>query len=189
MNFDNPIAALFPGAAGRTVSELTRRHLLGEETAPTPDVAAGAAVAPEQFVKVATRLAMMGLVRFPVRDEVTMVRENVMWAALADLLYPHTHVESLVWEAASTCAGVDAVVIAGPVPAGTAQSFPEGITVALVVSDGEVSEESRSAVSQRVSHGLGNDCSVVVARTVDEALGLLPEEGRRVIDSAPGSGS
>ena len=186
MNFDNPIAALFPGAAGRTVSELTRRHVLGEESAPTPDVAAGAAVAPEQFVKVATRLAMMGLVRFPVRDEVTMVRENVMWTALADLLNPHEHLDALVREAASEVSGVEAVIIGGPVPAGTAQSFPEGITVALVVRDGEVSEESRSAVSGKVSHGLGNDCSVVIVRTVDEASEHVPEEGRRVLDATPG---
>lgn len=185
MNFDNPVAALFPGAAGRTVSELTRRHLLGEETAETQDVAAGAAVAPEQFVKVATRLAMMGLLRFPVRDEVTLVRENIMWTALADLLYPHPYLDSLVWEAASACAGVDAVVIAGPVPAGTAQSFPEGITVALVVPGGCVPEESRSEVSRKISHGLGNDCSVIIAGTLDEAMELLPEEGRRIIDAAP----
>ncbi|WP_010542071.1 hypothetical protein [Dietzia alimentaria] len=181
MNFDNPIAALFPGAAGRTVSELTRRHLLGEESAPTPDVAAGAAVAPEQFVKVATRLAMMGLVRFPVRDEVTMVRENVMWAALADLLYPDAHLDVLVREAVSDIAGVESVVIGGPVPAGTAQSFPEGIAVALVVPHGDVPEESRSAASQKVSNGLGNDCSMVVVRTVDEASEHVPEAGRRVL--------
>ena len=181
MNFDNPIAALFPGAAGRTVSELTRRHLLGEESAPTPDVAAGAAVAPEQFVKVATRLAMMGLVRFPVRDEVTMVRENVMWAALADLLYPDAHLDVLVREAVSDIAGVESVVIGGPVPAGTAQSFPEGIAVALVVPHDDVPEESRNAASQMVSNGLGNDCSMVVVRTVDEAAEHVPEAGRRVL--------
>lgn len=182
MNFDNPVAALFPGAAGRTVSELTRRHLRGEATADTKDVAAGAAVAPEQFVKVATRLAMMGLLQFPVKDEVTLVRENIMWPAIAGLLYPDSHLDTLVWEAASACDGVEAVAIGGPVPAGTAQAFPEGITVALIVPGGEVPAADRSEVSRQISHGLGNDCSVVIAATVDEALELLPEEGRRVVE-------
>lgn len=182
MNFDNPVAALFPGAAGRTVSELTRRHLRGEDTAETKEVAAAAAVAPEQFVKVATRLAMMGLLRFPVKDEVTMVRENIMWPALAGLLYPDTHLDALVREVASACEGVDAVAIGGPVPAGTAQAFPEGITVALVEPGGGVTEADRAEVTRRVSHGLGNDCSVVIAASVDEALELLPDEGRRVIE-------
>lgn len=182
MNFDNPVAALFPGAAGRTVSELTRRHLRGDGTAETKDVAAAAAVAPEQFIKVATRLAMMGLLQFPVKDEVTLVRENIMWPALADLLYPDTHLDALVRGAASACEGVDAVAIGGPVPAGTAQAFPEGITVALIAPGGEVTDADRARVSRTVSHGLGNDCSVVIAATVDEALELLPAEGRRVVE-------
>lgn len=186
MNFDNPVAALFPGAAGRTVSELTRRHLRGEDTAETKDVAAAAAVAPEQFVKVATRLAMMGLLQFPVKDEVALVRENIMWPALADLLYPRAHLDTLVWQAAEACAGVEAVAIGGPVPAGTAQAFPEGITVALVAPGGEIPDADRAEVSRKISHGLGNDCSVVIAGTVDEALDLLPEAGRRLVE-APGT--
>lgn len=185
MNFDNPVAALFPGAAGRTVSELTRRHMRGEVTAETKDVAAGASVAPEQFVKVATRLALMGLLQFPVKDEVTLVRENIMWRALANLLVPRGYVDSLVWEAASVVPGLEAVGIAGPVPAGTAETFPEGITVALVVPEGEVSEAQRSEVSGAISHGLGNDCTVVVAATTAEAEDLLPEEGRRILEADP----
>ena len=187
MNFDNPVAALFPGAAGRTVSELTRLHMRGEDTAEAKDVAAAAAVAHEQFVKVATRLAMMGLVQFPVRDQVTLVRENIMWPALADLLEPRAHLDSLVWDAAQTASGVEAVVIAGPVPAGTAESFPEGITVALVAPVGAVSEAEQAEISRKISYGLGNDCNVLTAATTDEAMELLPDEGRRVIDSPSGA--
>ena len=76
------------------------------------------------------------------------------------------------------------MAIAGPVPAGTAQAFPEGITVALVLPDGELAEADRKEISGRISHGLGNDCAVVSARSLDEALELLPEEGRRQIRAA-----
>lgn len=182
MNFSTTIATLFPGAAGRTIAELTRRRLRGEEVVETLSVAAAAAVVPGQLTKVATRLALLGLLRFPIGEQITIVRENIIWDALADLLDPHRYLDTLVHEAVSVCPDISRAVIAGPVPAGTAQSFPEGIAVAIVSDSAEVSEAQRSEISRRISAGIGNDCTVTVVTDLSQAMQTLPLHGRRIID-------
>ncbi|GAB3254550.1 hypothetical protein [Kineosporia babensis] len=186
MNYDNPIATLFPGAAGRTVAELARRHALGENVVEVKAAAGTAAVVPDQFVKVATRLALMGLVRFPVTEQVRLVRENIMWPALNDLADTQFRLDALLRDVAATCPPVTRIAVAGPVAAGTARTFPERLEVALIAPADAVSDEQREEIAEHLSRALGNACVVTVAQDEHEAAQLLADEGFRVISSATG---
>ena len=85
MNYDNPIASLFPGTSGRVVAALVRLHAEGVRTVETQVIAARASVVPEQLRKVATRLALLGLLAFPIDEQITLVREP--WQVPESLAY------------------------------------------------------------------------------------------------------
>ncbi|GLY15919.1 hypothetical protein LWF15_17160 [Kineosporia rhizophila] len=181
MNFENPIATLFPGAAGRTVSELARRHARGESQVEVLVAARSAAVVPDQFVKVATRLALLGLVDFPVTEKVTLVRENIVWPALYDLADQGARLDALLRDVAATCPPVTRIAIAGPVAAGTARTFPERLEVALIAPDGTVGAEQCDEIAAHLSRALGNACLVTVAEDELAAAGTLSPQGFRIV--------
>ncbi|MBT0771444.1 hypothetical protein KIH74_21080 [Kineosporia sp. J2-2] len=181
MNYENPVATLFPGAAGRTVAELARQHALGRLVVDVRSASAAAAVVPEQFTRVALRLALLGLVTFPVGEQVVLVPEHVLWPALAELADPQPRIDQLLRRVAATCSPVTRIAVAGPVAAGTARTFPERLDVALIAPPGSVSVEQEDDVAAHLSRALGNACSVVVVEDDEEAARLLPGTGFRVV--------
>ncbi|GAB6898328.1 hypothetical protein [Kineosporia succinea] len=181
MNYENPIATLFPGAAGRAVAELARRHARGDSLVDVRSAATAASVVPEQLKKVATRLALLGLVGFPVDENVRLVRENMMWPALSELDGARFRVEDLLHDVAATCPPVTRVAVAGPVAAGTARTFPERLDVALIAPPGAVPDEQLEDIAAHLSRATGNACRVICVEDADEARRVLPELGFRVL--------
>ncbi|MDT9595252.1 hypothetical protein RDV89_19350 [Nocardioides zeae] len=164
MNYDNPLAALFPGAAGRTVAELARRHREGASDVAISEVAASAAVVPDQLRRVLTRLALLGLVDFPGAERVRIEREHLAWPALAaldGLSAAGGPLDALVAAAAGSV-GARRVVLDGPVPGGTAAVYSDATELALVGA-GPLTKSARQGVAAAVSRATGNACIVTTA--------------------------
>lgn len=182
MNFDQPLAALFPGAAGRTVDALAKQVASGPLTdIDISDLANSASVTPEQVRKILTRLALLGLVGFPTAERVTIVSDHFMWLALHNIAAPQPRVDSFVRSLLIDVAGVKAIALAGPVAAGTAQSYPDNLIVALVLPCRDHPDVNLRKLTEDLSRSLGNSCTIVVATSLDEARHRLPGIGFRII--------
>lgn len=178
MNYDNPIASLFPGTSGRVVAALVRLHAEGVRTVETQVIAARASVVPEQLRKVATRLALLGLLAFPIDEQITLVREHVMWDALSQVDDPQPRIDALVADVIdeqSTAAGgrnaetIIAAGLGGPVAVGTASAFPDELHLALVVRDPATCDLPLAALAERISRATGNACRVDLVAVDDRA--------------------
>lgn len=170
MNYANVLAALFPGAAGRAIAELTRLHALGQCTVTVDQVASEAAVVPDQVRRVTTRLALLGLAEFPVDDQITLVGEHVVWLALKDLAKPHHYIDDRVEQIVSDFAEVQVAAVSGPVAAGTATGYPDPLHVTLVAVE-PLAEEAVQAIAETVSRGIGNACRVQVVTNLTNPIG------------------
>lgn len=171
MNYDGVLAALFPGAAGRTIAELTRRHARGERQIDVDEAASGAAVVPDQLRKVATRLGLLGLVEFPITDQLTLVGEHVIWSALHDLAAPQDRIRQLAAEVVSGTADATLLAVSGPVAEGTAIGYPDHLDVTLHAPE-PLPVETTQVIADAISRGIGNACTVQVLTNQD-----VPDDG------------